>query len=66
MHFRDELAQRPAHPAAAGHIVTFVVTADDDSTPIEITYPGFTPSESGRATNDHRGRARGHDPHPGM
>jgi hypothetical protein len=27
-----------------GRLVTFIVTADDDTTPIEITYPGFTPA----------------------
>ncbi len=27
--------------------MTYIVTVDDDSTPIEITYPSFTPSESG-------------------
>ena len=38
----------PVDSSDAGHIVTFVVTTDDDTTPIEITYPGFTPSVSGQ------------------
>ena len=29
-----------------GRVVTFVVTADDDTVPIEITYPGFTPASA--------------------
>src|SRR4029453_19626069 len=32
----------------AARLVTYVVTVDDDSTPIEITYPRVPPSESGR------------------
>ena len=33
--------------ATDAQLVTFVVTAQDPSAPIQITYPGFTPSVSG-------------------